>query len=61
VIRHNARPDEKARLMAAAAEAQKREILLREMQHRVKNNFSSFYPQSRSKSVGIRGWRFIAH
>jgi two-component sensor histidine kinase len=39
VIRHNARPDEEARLMAAAAEAQKREVLLREMQHRVKNNF----------------------
>lgn len=38
-LRHNARPDEEARLMAAAAEAQKREILLREMQHRVKNNF----------------------
>jgi two-component sensor histidine kinase len=39
VLRHSARPDEEARLMAAAAEAQKREILLREMQHRVKNNF----------------------
>jgi two-component system, sensor histidine kinase PdtaS len=39
VLRHNAQPDEEARLMAAAAEAQKREILLREMQHRVKNNF----------------------
>jgi two-component sensor histidine kinase len=38
VQRLNARPDEEARLMAAA-EAQKREILLREMQHRVKNNF----------------------
>jgi two-component system, sensor histidine kinase PdtaS len=32
-------PDEEAQLMATAAEAQKREILLREMQHRVKNNF----------------------
>jgi two-component system, sensor histidine kinase PdtaS len=39
VLRHNAQPNEEARLMAAAAEAQKREILLREMQHRVKNNF----------------------
>jgi two-component sensor histidine kinase len=39
VLQHRARPDEGARLMAAAAEAQKREILLREMQHRVKNNF----------------------
>jgi GAF domain-containing protein len=39
VQRHKARPDEEARLMAAAAEAHKREVLLREMQHRVKNNF----------------------
>jgi two-component system, sensor histidine kinase PdtaS len=39
VLRHIARPNEEARLMVAAAEAQKREILLREMQHRVKNNF----------------------
>jgi two-component system, sensor histidine kinase PdtaS len=39
VLRHNAQQGEEARLMAAAAEAQKREILLREMQHRVKNNF----------------------
>jgi two-component system, sensor histidine kinase PdtaS len=39
VLRHNARPDEEARLVAAAVEAQKREVLLREMQHRVKNNF----------------------
>ena len=39
VQRHNARPDEEARLMAVAAEAQKREVLLRDMQHRVKNNF----------------------
>jgi two-component system, sensor histidine kinase PdtaS len=39
VLRHNARPDEQAQLMAALAEAQKGEILLREMQHRVKNNF----------------------
>jgi two-component sensor histidine kinase len=39
VLRHHARPDEEARLMVAAAEAQKREVLLRELQHRVKNNF----------------------
>jgi two-component sensor histidine kinase len=39
VLHHNARPDEEARLLAAAAQAHKREILLREMQHRVKNNF----------------------
>jgi two-component system, sensor histidine kinase PdtaS len=39
VLRHNARPDETAQLMAAVAQAQKGEILLREMQHRVKNNF----------------------
>ncbi|MBR1193858.1 GAF domain-containing protein [Bradyrhizobium sp. AUGA SZCCT0240] len=37
-IRGRERPEE-ARLMVAAAEAQKREVLLREMQHRVKNNF----------------------
>ena len=39
VQRHIPRPDEEARLMAAAADVQRREILLREMQHRVKNNF----------------------
>ncbi|MCK1283887.1 GAF domain-containing protein [Bradyrhizobium sp. 44] len=39
VRHHNAEPDERERLIAAAAEAQSREILLREMQHRVKNNF----------------------
>jgi two-component sensor histidine kinase len=40
VIQHyHARPDEESRLIAAAAEAQKRQVLLREMQHRVKNNF----------------------
>jgi two-component system, sensor histidine kinase PdtaS len=33
------RADYEARFAAAAAEAQKREVLLREMQHRVKNNF----------------------
>ncbi|MET4631034.1 two-component sensor histidine kinase [Bradyrhizobium sp. I1.8.5] len=38
-LRRDARPDEHARLMAAIAEAQKGQILLREMQHRVKNNF----------------------
>ena len=42
VLRRTGRPDrsdEETRLIAAAAEAQKREVLLREMQHRVKNNF----------------------
>jgi len=39
VLHRTARPDEQARLLAAVAESQKREILLREMQHRVKNNF----------------------
>jgi len=39
VLRHNAHPDEHARLMVAVADAAKGEILLREMQHRVKNNF----------------------
>jgi two-component system, sensor histidine kinase PdtaS len=39
VLRHYSRPDEDSRLLVAAAEAQKREVLLREMQHRVKNNF----------------------
>lgn len=39
VIRHNGRSAEEARLKVAAAEAQRREVLLREMQHRVKNNF----------------------
>jgi two-component sensor histidine kinase len=39
VLRFNARPEEEARLMIAVAEAQRREVLLREMQHRVKNNF----------------------
>jgi two-component sensor histidine kinase len=39
VLRHHAQPDKEARLITAAAEAQKQEILLRELQHRVKNNF----------------------
>lgn len=39
VVSHEARPDEEARLVAAMAEVQKGEVLLREMQHRVKNNF----------------------
>jgi two-component system, sensor histidine kinase PdtaS len=37
--RHSAQPDEAVRLIAVAAEAQRRDVLLREMQHRVKNNF----------------------
>jgi two-component sensor histidine kinase len=39
VLRRNGRPDDQDRLVAALAEAQKRDVLLREMQHRVKNNF----------------------
>jgi two-component sensor histidine kinase len=39
VLRHYERPGEEARLLIEAAEAQRREVLLREMQHRVKNNF----------------------
>jgi len=39
VQRYSAQPDEAVRLIAAAAEAQRRDVLLREMQHRVKNNF----------------------
>jgi two-component sensor histidine kinase len=39
VQRNSAQPDEAARLIAAATGAQKRDVLLREMQHRVKNNF----------------------
>jgi two-component sensor histidine kinase len=39
-VRHRAaQPREAAQLIAAAAEAQKRDVLLRELQHRVKNNF----------------------
>jgi transcriptional regulator with GAF, ATPase, and Fis domain len=39
VQRHSAQPDEAARLIAAATDAQRRDVLLSEMQHRVKNNF----------------------
>ena len=39
VVRHHGRPDEESRLVTALAEAKKGEVLLREMQHRVKNNF----------------------
>ncbi len=40
LVRHRAaQPQEAARLIAAAAEAQKRDVLLRELQHRIKNNF----------------------
>ncbi len=63
VVRHSARPEE-ARLVAAAAEAQKREILLREMQHRVKNNFqlilSSISIQKR-RSQGAEVHRALDH
>jgi two-component system, sensor histidine kinase PdtaS len=63
VLRHNSRPEE-ARLVAAAAEAQRREILLREMQHRVKNNFqlvlSSISIQKR-RSQGAEVHRALDH
>jgi len=36
---YHAPPGEEARSIAVAAELQKRQVLLREMQHRVKNNF----------------------
>lgn len=39
MVRHHSRPSEEAALVAALAEARKGEILLREMRHRVKNNF----------------------
>ena len=39
VQRHTAEPGEAARVAAAAVEAQNRDVLLREMQHRVKNSF----------------------
>jgi two-component sensor histidine kinase len=39
VQRHSPQPKDAARLIAAATEAQRRDVLLREMQHRVKNNF----------------------
>jgi two-component system, sensor histidine kinase PdtaS len=39
IRRHNDEPGEAARVAAAAMEAQNRDVLLREMQHRVKNNF----------------------
>jgi len=39
VQRHTAEPGEAARAAAAALEAQNRDVLLREMQHRVKNSF----------------------
>jgi two-component system, sensor histidine kinase PdtaS len=64
VLRHIARPNEEARLIVAAAEAQKREILLREMQHRVKNNFqlvlSSISIQKRRHS-GVDVHRALDH
>ena len=39
VQRHTAEPGEAARAAAAALEAQNRDVLLREMQHRIKNSF----------------------
>ena len=54
VLRRNARPDEQSQLMAAVAEAQRGEILLREMQHRVKNNF-----QLVLSSISIQKRRYL--
>lgn len=53
-LRRNAQPDEHARLLAAVAEAQKGQILLREMQHRVKNNF-----QLVLSSISIQKRRYL--
>jgi two-component system, sensor histidine kinase PdtaS len=55
VQRHNAEPSEAARLAAAAVEAQNRDVLLREMQHRVKNNFQIILA-----SIAIQKRRFPA-
>ncbi|WP_426611152.1 sensor histidine kinase [Bradyrhizobium sp. McL0616] len=53
-LRRNVQPDEHARLLAAVAEAQKGQILLREMQHRVKNNF-----QLVLSSISIQKRRYL--
>jgi two-component system, sensor histidine kinase PdtaS len=54
--RHAAQSDEPSRLLSTAIEAQKRDVLLREMQHRVKNNFqlilASITMQKRRYSSG---------
>jgi two-component sensor histidine kinase len=56
VQRHHTQLEEGAHLIAAAAEEQKKQVLLREMQHRVKNNFqlilSSISIQKRRYSGG---------
>src|SRR6185503_17420338 len=53
---HRQEPSEAARLVTEALEAQKRDVLLREMQHRVKNNFqiilASIAIQKRRYSAG---------
>jgi two-component sensor histidine kinase len=54
VLRGDAQPDEHERLMAAVAEAQKGQVLLREMQHRVKNNF-----QLVLSSISIQKRRYL--
>ena len=53
VQRNSAQPDEAARLIAAATGAQKRDVLLREMQHRVKNNFQLILARFPFKNVVI--------
>ena len=52
---HNQEPSEAARLAAEALEAQKRDVLLREMQHRVKNNFQIILA-----SIAIQKRRYAA-
>jgi len=53
---HGGEPSEAARLATAAMQAQNRDVLLREMQHRVKNNFqiilASIAIQKRRYSAG---------
>jgi two-component system, sensor histidine kinase PdtaS len=64
VRHHAAQPQETARLVAAAAEAQKRDVLLRELQHRVKNSFqlilASIAIQKRRHS-GVELHRVLNH
>ncbi len=53
VQRQASQRGEAAALAEAAAEAQRRELLLRELQHRVKNNFQIIL-----SSIGIQKRRF---
>ena len=56
VQRQRQTPSEALRFAAAAAEAQNRDVLLREMQHRVKNNFQLILA-----SISIQKRRYSAH